>query len=179
MKKISVFVIVLLFAAFSAHAQTAADRLKGLFGGKKAADRSAESQLDAMNKRLEEKNKPTGFMYREFSIRQNNLGGKWDKAEIVANPRFEAGYQYMKDNEFKTSLSQGTTTISGPFKEFEGRMKAACREDTKPGAKITVRLYNKNPQWTTFRDKWTAKITHRDLYFQCLAEGERIHERSL
>ena len=91
-------------------------------------------------KRLQEfKAVPTGFVKREYVIRQQNLAGKWEKANIFpasnADPRWVPITSVQYDEAKGSGLIDGKLkgTVYGPYYE---NMVRICK--TAPGAEQSV-----------------------------------------
>jgi hypothetical protein len=143
---------------------------------KKKSSPVENAQLAAMNNKRSSSNTPTGYIYREFTIRQLNLGGRWDDPTYTANFGFQHNYKYGSADKHEAALKEGILDDdlkSSLFATHYDKMKESCAEHAKATGALHVRAYQKNPQWTVLTEKAPPFNQTRELYFQCFAEGDR------
>jgi hypothetical protein len=144
--------------------------------GKKKNTAAEDAQLAALNKKHVTANTATGYIYREFTIRQLNLGGRWDDATFTANFGFQSNYKYGSADKHEAAMKEGILdedlkkSLLAPYYD---KMKETCAEHAKPTGALHVRAYEKNPQWTVLTEKAPPYTQTRELYYQCFAEGDR------
>ncbi|MFA5812666.1 MAG: hypothetical protein WC956_10110 [bacterium] len=119
---------------------------------------------------------PTGYLYRELSIRENALRGQWGRGTVVPYPGFEKGWNYLDADKYKTALASGVVDdkIKGTmYNQFYPDMQKACSTGIVAKGKIHIRTPSALPEWMTSQDDAPPNLLYREIPFQCLAEGER------
>ncbi len=117
---------------------------------------------------------PTGYARREYLIRQDNIAGKWDKADIFPAPGFESQWKPIDAGTYAQSVKSGTldaglkSTAFGPFYE---NMQRICKSRT--GAKeVHVRSPQGSPEWRMGQRKTQPRTQYRELTFECLIRAK-------
>lgn len=112
----------------------------------------------------------TGYLSRSYVIRQENLAGKWQDADI-----FPAGPKWMPVDAatYESSLKSGTVdarlkgTVYGPYYE---NMLRICR--TAPSAAdVHIKSPDSSPQWKTGQRMQRPYTLYRQLQFECLVKA--------
>lgn len=125
---------------------------------------------------IEFSNVPTGYLYREFVIRQNVLRGKWGKTAIVPAEGFETDWGYIDQEKYEKSFAKGLTdeklknTIYAPY---YNDMKKACSKDIAAKGVVHVRVSGESQGWMTQTENTPPYDLHRELRFQCMSQGDK------
>lgn len=115
---------------------------------------------------------PSGFLHRTFIIRQENLAGTWDKANIFPAPESESGWQAMDPSTYTSAIASGVVdqalkhTVYAPYYE---NMQRICK--TAPGAKsIHIKSADDTPKWRMAQRMQRPFTLYRQLSFVCLVK---------
>ncbi len=117
---------------------------------------------------------PTGYVYREFAVRQYALRGDWDKPKYVPAAGYEDKWGYVDSVQYQKALASGVLDdkVKGTaYRPFYSGMKKICAADISSKKAIHVRVPLGEPEWTTSNDDAPPNNLYRELPFQCLAEG--------
>jgi hypothetical protein len=112
---------------------------------------------------------PTGFAKRDYLIRQDNLAGKWDKANILPVSNAEPRWRPIEADTYKAAIKSGIVdaklkgSIYGPFYES---MLRVCKAG--PAAKeVHVKSPDTSPKWMMGQRKTQPRKQYRELTFEC------------
>jgi len=174
---LSVSILSMTFIAQTVLAFSAdeVNKLKNFYnnGPSRVKHRSA---LDTANARYSRENTPTGYVYREFFIKEMKSGGGWGRGEIIPVFGFTNKWKYMKAENYPRAMKLGVLDgelRSTNFKKYYNQMEKACNRKVSAKGKVHVRSLTKNPQWQIKRTNDIPPIVWRILTFQCLAKGDR------
>ncbi|MFH1829646.1 MAG: hypothetical protein ABH871_02560 [Pseudomonadota bacterium] len=146
--------------------QGGASEYEGTEVKRPAEETEGERELEAF------KNIPTGYMSCIYVMREINLAGKWDEAEILP----QSGWKYVDEGQYKRAISSGIvdaklkTTI---YKPYYDKMQELCKVGVKASGTVHVRSSQKSPEWQIGQNQDPPYTQYRELTFQCLAKGER------
>ena len=101
---------------------------------------------------MELANIPTGYLYREFTIKQSMLRGNWSKAVVVPAAGFESEWAYVAPENYKAALAQGVDVarLKGtPYAPFTADMKKACTDGVPAKKPVRVQAPTGREQWLT------------------------------
>jgi hypothetical protein len=118
------------------------------------------------------KNLPSGFLHRTFIIRQVNLAGNWDKANIFPAPEYESGWQPMDPSAYKSAMASGSVDAAlknTAFAPYYDNMQRIC--NTAPGAtSVHMKPADSSSNWKMGQRMQRPYTIYRQLTFECLAK---------
>jgi len=117
---------------------------------------------------------PTGYARREYLIHQDNIAGKWEKADIFPAPGFESRWRPIDSGTYAQAVKSGTVDAklkATAFAPFYENMQRICR--SRPGAKEAhVRSAQGSPEWTMGQKTTQPRTQYRELKFECLIKAK-------
>ena len=115
---------------------------------------------------------PTGFARKDFIISQDNLAGKWDKANIYPSPQFESGWQSLDSSAYHSALKTGAVDkkLKGTIYEpYLSNMERICK--TAPNAEaVHIKSPEASPEWRMKQRFQKPYTLTRELTFECLVK---------
>ena len=116
---------------------------------------------------------PTGFAKREYIIREQNMAGKWEKANIFPASNDEPRWIPITSVQYGDAIKSGLVdaklkkTVYGPYYE---NMRRVC--GAGPAAKdVHVKSPDESPKWRMGQRMQRPYTLHRQLAFDCLIKS--------
>lgn len=115
---------------------------------------------------------PTGYLRRVFVIRQLNLAGTWEDADIFPAQGYESAWHPMNRPAYESAVSSGLRdaalkgTAYGPYYE---NMRRLC--GSAPDAKdVHIKSPSGSTQWKVGQRLQRPYTLYRELRFECLVK---------
>lgn len=117
---------------------------------------------------------PTGYGHRIFVIQQDNLAGKWDKANVLPAKGFESGWKPISQGQYQQAIKSGI--LDGKLKStdyapFYASMSRVCSVSKFKQSDLHIKAAESG-KWRVSQRKTTPLTEYRELSFECLAKAK-------
>lgn len=113
---------------------------------------------------------PTGYARRDYLIRQDNIAGKWDKANILPVSDKKPRWKPIDGWTYNTAMKSGIVdaklkgSIYAPF--YESMMRV-CKAGPK-AKEVHIKSPASEPKWRIGQKTTRPRTQYRELKFECL-----------